>query len=602
MTCMISYTDSGPISVLNRRAFSGEGDVLLVREGYDASSLQSELERLLHSYERYGAISPRMQDGSWLSLPYNKGAKAVTPYKEALLRQGAMQYLLQVSIVPGVRASCVLVRRDVIDNLGFLDESFATIQGALTDFCCRVNQYGYSMVAANHLFLQGVETAHDDPEDQKKVLAKWPYWHAVVNHYMTKSLHVCEYFLTLLVKGYYEKTRILLNYTNMPAFHNGTSKVQLNVLRYLDTHFRDRFDIFVDAPQEAARFHHLDDYHITLVDPASSEETYHILYSASQPFYLEDLPSIKRCLKRVFTLLDIIMCRCDYLQCYSLWRDDVTRFNVELSDGLLYISQFGYRDFCDYYITDPNLAACPHKVVYLATDHKPIPANPDMKKFDQYVLIPGSSYYHKGVKRAYKMLSNSGMNCVFIGLEKEGWLAPNIYNYKGGNLTDEKIEQLYQQCSCMFFPSMYEGFGYPVIIAARMGKRTILLDNEINRELLSAFPELREQLVFVRSYEEAEEAIRSSFGQQDPQPARIAYSSDDANREITDFLLEMLNMPMDIQKLQSTWHLANELTPYPQPVPGDPPSLKSAFSMEYQESHPKLYRFVKRAYHLLKRS
>lgn len=608
---LFPFGNKQTLQEINQLVLHADGDILLHQELLDPSAIAEELQQILYSFERYGAVSPRMQDGSWLSLPYDKQEADIPADKEALLVDAAKAYLPKTVIVPNARASCVMIRRDIVDNFGFLDTSFETMEGALADFCLRINRYGYSMIAANHLFLSGAKVLSESVKDRQRILSEYPYWQETIDQYIQYDVHACDYFLTVLAKGYYEKTRVLLNYINMPPFHNGTSQVQLDVLQFLHDHCLDTCELFVCANQAAVDFHQLRQYQVTLIDPCNISGVYHISYSGSQPFYLDrQLVLNHHCLKNVYSLLDVIMCRCDYLQTYDMWRDDVARQMIGYSDGLVFISRFGLDDYHAYFSSDPELTSCLSKVVYLASAVESKPEKSIMKlPFAHYALIPGSRYAHKGLQRAVDAVAGSHDNYIVLGLEQEGFLADNVFNYRGGSLTDEELQQLYRCSDCVVFPSLYEGFGLPVLNAAMHGKRLVLLDNNINRELLTAFPQLNPYLMFVTEFKQIPEQVRYAGTLSALEPVEISYTREDSASEVYKFLTMVLDIPVDRQTLQEKWHLANLFTARYQASkqvegvihPNDNPSLTEVIKARYGQKHPRLFALAYGTYKFLHR-
>jgi len=81
---------------------------------------------------------------------------------------------------------------------------------------------------------------------------------------------------------------------------------------------------------------------------------------------------------------------------------------------------------------------------------------------------------------AYKLLKErSGSSCpplVIVG--RKGWHCQDILGYMAelegsvcfpGHVADDVLVALYQMASCLVFPSLYEGFGLPVLEAMLAG-------------------------------------------------------------------------------------------------------------------------------------
>jgi GT2 family glycosyltransferase len=81
----------------------------------------------------------------WAVLTYFLGLSALFP-KSELFGQYLMNYMdeNQTHLVAGVSGSCMLIRRAVIDQIGYLDERFFAYQED-ADFCLRARQAGWQV-------------------------------------------------------------------------------------------------------------------------------------------------------------------------------------------------------------------------------------------------------------------------------------------------------------------------------------------------------------------------------------------------------------------------------------------------------------------------
>jgi len=105
-----------------------------------------------------------------------------------------------------------------------------------------------------------------------------------------------------------------------------------------------------------------------------------------------------------------------------------------------------------------------------------------MKKTDGYFLAVSSLNYRKNfvvVLQAFERFCeyNSEGNLLIIGdLKCESFNGINISSYKQNNrikflgrVSDDELISYYQNAVCFIFPSLYEGFGIPVIEAQACG-------------------------------------------------------------------------------------------------------------------------------------
>lgn len=89
---------------------------------------------------------------------------------------------------------------------------------------------------------------------------------------------------------------------------------------------------------------------------------------------------------------------------------------------------------------------------------------------NSYLLYVGNNRPHKNIKfliKAYKA-SNTSLKLLLVGFKDEDLIyEQNIINI--ASVLDEELEMLYDNCKAFVFPSLYEGFGLPIIEAISRG-------------------------------------------------------------------------------------------------------------------------------------
>lgn len=107
------------------------------------------------------------------------------------------------------------------------------------------------------------------------------------------------------------------------------------------------------------------------------------------------------------------------------------------------------------------------------------PVDVDTKYAFKYALCVGNRKAHKNQKRVIESFCNSksypDLKLVFSGTESNE-LIKSIKKYDhlnkivfAGNLTDEELINIYKKASMLIFPSIYEGFGLPIVEAMACG-------------------------------------------------------------------------------------------------------------------------------------
>jgi glycosyltransferase involved in cell wall biosynthesis len=147
---------------------------------------------------------------------------------------------------------------------------------------------------------------------------------------------------------------------------------------------------------------------------------------------------------------------------------------VELADSVFTISDFSRSDFNAFFRMDQ-----PMRVIRLGTDYGLIA---DECQPGEYILVVGNNYAHKGLADALSHLDDE-FPVVVLGGDENGYHRDNMRWLTSGQLTRKQMRELYYGAKILVYPSHYEGFGLPVLDALALGKPTIVLDTEVNREL-----------------------------------------------------------------------------------------------------------------------
>lgn len=162
-----------------------------------------------------------------------------------------------------------------------------------------------------------------------------------------------------------------------------------------------------------------------------------------------------------------------------------SQFFARRSDHCFAISQFSKDVFCERYQVDPARVT----VTHLAPDLHDAPSPSDLqwaREHGRYFLYPAKPWAHKNharlfgaVSRCAKVLRSTGVRLVLTGgfapedVERVGVALAqhgiaDLVRYTGF-VTEAQLGALYAAAEWMVFPSLFEGFGMPVVEAMQMG-------------------------------------------------------------------------------------------------------------------------------------
>lgn len=116
------------------------------------------------------------------------------------------------------------------------------------------------------------------------------------------------------------------------------------------------------------------------------------------------------------------------------------------------------------------------EVVYEGYDKQLFkPVKKDIEK--KYFLFVGTVQPRKNLERIIKAVAKLGEKLIIVGAK--GWLSDPIYKMAGpnikflGRVSDQELTKLYQRAKALLFPSLFEGFGLPILEAQACGTPVI---------------------------------------------------------------------------------------------------------------------------------
>lgn len=170
-----------------------------------------------------------------------------------------------------------------------------------------------------------------------------------------------------------------------------------------------------------------------------------------------------------FKLIDLIKLR--YLGGWS----------IKKTDRILTISNFTKDKIVDYYKIDPEKIT----VTYPGLTSSQSSAHSQQTKLienkNPYILFVGTIQPRKNIEgliRAFEMIDHLNLQFLIVG--KKGWRYESIFTTWENSskkdqirfldfVTDAELPGLYKNAVCFVLPSLYEGFGIPVVEAMNYG-------------------------------------------------------------------------------------------------------------------------------------
>ena len=460
-----------------------------------------EMRRVAALDPMIGFVNPRSNNASICSLPRGgEGRDAAAAHASF---RALAPHLPEFQFLPTGVGFCLLIRLEALEEFGLLDESYSPGYNEENDLVMRANRGGYRAVLANRAFVYhaggrsfGDAAAQELEARHAEVLAaRYPEYRAAVAQYCHGPRYEAERVLPALLPDAAGRLDIVFDLSSVEPYHNGTFAAATAILRQAAVQWRPYFNVSVAASPEAVRFHRLDEIEgLSFVEP-STQRVFALALRFSQPFRLEHMTRMARlALVNVYGMLDPIAYDCLYLNeddMAVLWGAVFTH-----ADGVVYISQFGAEQFRRRFRRREGLAelVCPMSLD--VRDYGP-PA-PAAESAGEYILVVGNSFFHKRVEPTVEALRKAFPERRVAALGLDYATVPGVTARPSGRLTRAQVSDLFRRAQCVVFPSLYEGFGMPVLEALAYRKPVLARDIPAVREVAAGCG-AGENVVFYRS-------------------------------------------------------------------------------------------------------
>ncbi len=428
----------------------------------------------------------------------------------------------------------------------------------------RINQYGYSVIAANRAFVYHYESKSFgskrnelDLKHSEYLLKRYPYYPSIVALYQNNHIDPVEYFADLIGE-LYPKKRVLIDLYEVPSAYNGTAQYGLCFLQSFYKLFKDKYEIAILTNEAADQFHGISKKYPGVYYPHNIVGTFDIAYTPSQIINIVHWHLLSRvCLKYVFCMQDIISIRSNYLLVDDWERQSIFEQSIEYADGIAFISKFSEEETRTYYNRVFDARDIRTQVIYHGRffDNEKEYDTQSKLPFDDYIVVIGNHYKHKNLNNVVLKLKDIKHNFIVIGNPFTGKVSDNIYGYQTGNLSDEFLRLLYRNCSAILFPSVYEGFGLPILTAIDYGKPIVVKNNELNQELIEYFDHDGKYVVSFSYIDEIESCLEKALNITitDKPDAICNRSWDNVAEDVEKMLQSVLAEDIDVNRLYDRW-------------------------------------------------
>ena len=162
------------------------------------------------------------------------------------------------------------------------------------------------------------------------------------------------------------------------------------------------------------------------------------------------------------------------------------RYSIKKAKKIITISKFSKNDIIKAYnVSEKKVAVVYPGIRQVSSIEYPVLSmNRLREKYgikEDYILFVGTLQPRKNVEKlieAFSVVKNKNLQLVVVG--KKGWMyedilsAPEKYGVSERvkfleNVSDEDLPSFYKEAICFILPSLYEGFGLPILEAMKYG-------------------------------------------------------------------------------------------------------------------------------------
>ena len=396
----------------------------------------------------------------------------------------------ELYIVSDFLSPCFLVRDILIMNLLPLDESHETLNGALQHYLYHCRRAGFRTVIANQAVIAVASGEARrlivSRSDTNRLNRQHPDRSRAVGEFTEHPLHVHESFLGRLFSSENQlRKTLLMDLRGVPRYTNGTAEAALALCEALRV-VRGDWQISILAEMATVEYHRLRE-RFPGFEILSREggRYFTVALRPSQPWRIKTLVDLhEMALLNFYAMLDTI----SWDIMFEVPRGLVAAwdFMCQYADGLLYNSEYTRQ----HMIRRFPLAESKLDYVFGHSlnpgDYK-IHLDGDLPGSSDYIFVIGNMYDHKHLAPTVDLLSASFPLQQFKVLGLTDHIASNVESFAAGQLPSAEVDALFARAKLIVFPSLYEGFGFPIVKGLSYSRTVIARTSDLLFEIAAQY-------------------------------------------------------------------------------------------------------------------
>lgn len=381
-------------------------------------------------------------------------------------------------LVPDRR--CAYVKASALAAVGSGRDLRGQAVDDLVEPMMALNRVGFRVAVARRLIATHPEGASETsggslPED----------WHPALARQRASAPALAEVLMGALNVQPDGRRAVAFDLSHAGPSHSGTTWLARALVGRAVARWRD-LDIHVVATPAAFAFHFGDlGISVTRIDPADTR-TVAALIRIGQPFLWKEIDAAaRRAPVLVLFMLDTIGLDCQHDAPDEL--DALWRFCLAEADGVLFNSAFTGRQFARRFSLRPDMSALASLHSLDLDDYRlgPVPETPT----DGAILLVGNAMPHKQLRETATLLAGASLGRPLTALGLASGAVPGVDARPSGSVTPDDMAALYAAARVVVYPSLYEGFGFPILDALAHRRPILVRDLPPYAEIAAGLPE-----------------------------------------------------------------------------------------------------------------
>lgn len=189
-----------------------DNDVLLLNsDTIVTAGFLDEMASVLALSGSHGIVTTRSNNATIASMPLAQRNTNVarSPERTLAVWTAVSPLLPRFTVAPVAMGFCYLVRREVIDAVGFFDEAFAPGYGEENDLCLRAAEAGWSSIIANHALVYHVGSTSFSGDrgprlrfaHEKVLVERYPHYVAALQIFLQHDRDPLDAFADAVAPG-----------------------------------------------------------------------------------------------------------------------------------------------------------------------------------------------------------------------------------------------------------------------------------------------------------------------------------------------------------------------------------------------------------------